>query len=641
MTPQDAIGYAWLLQPLVRKATGAESGPNEAFLQWWVATGRQWYPACQELPASLLARLREPSGRVQVHGLEVPLPRAMAWVLQARPDIRERHGHDILALAGWFFSAGLHEHALLPLVEDSWVHALDRPLRLTDAPQPVARDLSALVPAPTVLMALVWQMHPEELRRAESLDDPRLRSRFMKRFFAQVADSPSLRSVLAPRWAWWLEQDTAAPGARVPLPRWRQLGLARAVGRDHGSATAATTAPAHTDFRARPFGVNLYGFAFGELGIGEDVRMAAQACEAAGIPYRVVNVDPGVQLRKADALLAERVQLARGTEPFAFNLFCMPGFDMVGRVVMREGAQLLKGHCNIGWWPWELPVWPQRWRGAFGLVDEIWAATRFTEAMYGRACKKPVVHMPLAADIGRLQPLSRESLGLPAQRFLFLFVFDANSWLPRKNPQGVLEAFERAYPAGDNSVGLVIKSMNGRPGHPVWEAFKARCARDTRVRLIEQTLGRGHVLGLLQACDAYVSLHRAEGFGRTLAEAMLLGKPVVATDFSGNTDFLMPQTGFPVRWVKRPVGAGEYLHVEPDDGAWWAEPDLAHAAEQLRAARKAAGSARWCKAMARFAAQAFSAHGVGQSMRERLLRLWEEAGSSQPAPASSASGPTS
>ena len=125
--------------------------------------------------------------------------------------------------------------------------------------------------------------------------------------------------------------------------------------------------------------MNLYGFAFGELGIGEDVRMAVQACEAADIPYRVVNVDPGAQLRQADRLLGGHVERAQDAAPYAFNVFCMPGFDMVGRVVMREGSHVLQGHYNIGWWPWELPVWPQRWKPAFDLVQEVWAATRFTE----------------------------------------------------------------------------------------------------------------------------------------------------------------------------------------------------------------------------------------------------------------------
>jgi glycosyltransferase involved in cell wall biosynthesis len=389
--------------------------------------------------------------------------------------------------------------------------------------------------------------------------------------------------------------------------------------------------PASTiHWRDRPFGVNLYGFAFGELGIGEDVRMAVKACEAAGIPHRVVNVDPGAQLRQADQALAEHVQRSAEEAPFAFNIFCMPGFDMVGRVLMREGQGVLDGHCNIGWWPWELPVWPRRWKPAFDLVDEVWAATWYTEAMYRAATDKPVTWMPLPAAVDRVQPMSRQALGLPLRRFLYLFVFDLNSWLPRKNPWAVIDAFQRAYPApsgkvrpGQAQVSLVLKTMNGRDGHPVWEAFKQRCAEDPRIVLLDKTLDRDQVLGLIQACDAYVSLHRAEGFGRTLAEAMLLGKPVVATDFSGNTDFLDQKVGFPVRWARKTVEPGDYLFVEPDDEAWWAEADVEHAAQQMQAAKASAKDAAFKARLSAHAAEVFSPVRIGAQMHKRLLQMWE------------------
>jgi glycosyltransferase involved in cell wall biosynthesis len=135
-------------------------------------------------------------------------------------------------------------------------------------------------------------------------------------------------------------------------------------------------------------------------------------------------------------------------------------------------------------------------------------------------------------------------------------------------------------------------------------------------------MDREVVLGLVNACDAYVSLHRAEGFGRTLAEAMLLGKPVVATDFSGNTDFLDAQHGFPVPWSRRPVEAGEYLFVEPDDQAWWAQPDVGAAAEQLRAARLAARRKGFADAVKLHAKTVFSPEHVGTLMHGRLRQIW-------------------
>ena len=129
---------------------------------------------------------------------------------------------------------------------------------------------------------------------------------------------------------------------------------------------------------------------------------------------------------------------------------------------------------------------------------------------------EPIAWVPLPMRLARLQTVPRPSLGLPGGRFLFLFVFDFNSYLARKNPLAVIAAFQRAHPVGDGSVGLVLKTMNGRADNDAWRQFVAVCAADPRITLLDRTLDRGLVLGLVDACDAYVSLRRAEGFGRTL-----------------------------------------------------------------------------------------------------------------------------
>ena len=389
-------------------------------------------------------------------------------------------------------------------------------------------------------------------------------------------------------------------GVAVAAPRWRLLA----------------DAPA--------FGVNLIGFAFGELGIGEDLRMAAQACDAAGVPFKVLNIDPSKHLCQADRLLAPHCTDDVAELSYAINLFCLTAAD-TQRVYAERGAALFDGRHNIGWWPWELPVWPQRWRGAFTLVDEVWAATRFTQTMFGQATDRPVTLMPLPVSVARLQPVSRPSLGLPSGCFLYLFVFDFNSYLARKNPLAVIAAFQRAHPAGDGSVGLVLKTMNGHADNDAWQQFVAVCAADPRITLLDRTLDREVVLGLVDACDAYVSLHRAEGFGRTLAEAMLLGKPVVGTDFSGNTDFLTKDTGYPVKWTRRAVAPGEYPFIEPADQAWWADPDIPDAARQLRAARTAAGSP-WALQLPQQVAKQFSPEAIGARMRALLRQRFEGLG---------------
>jgi glycosyltransferase involved in cell wall biosynthesis len=219
-----------------------------------------------------------------------------------------------------------------------------------------------------------------------------------------------------------------------------------------------------------------------------------------------------------------------------------------------------------------------------------------------------------------MQVTSRKSLGLPDKPFLFLFVFDFNSYLARKNPQAVIAAFQQAFPQGDASVGLVLKTMNSRPNEEAWDDFARQCAADPRIVLLNHTLDRALVLGLVNACDAYVSLHRAEGFGRTLAEAMLLGKPVVGTDFSGSTDFLTTMTGYPVKWRKKMLKTGDYPFIETGEGAYWADPDIDHAAAQLHAAKAAAGS-NWARQLPQQVAPLFSPQVIGVRLLAALKNV--------------------
>jgi len=201
----------------------------------------------------------------------------------------------------------------------------------------------------------------------------------------------------------------------------------------------------------------------------------------------------------------------------------------------------------------------------------------------------PVHLMPLPVSVARRAQCNRRQFGLPARKFLFLYLFDANSWWSRKNPAAILKAFQRAFPDSDQDVGLVFKVSHSGPQDRRYREFMARCASDQRVHVLSGVLERPDVLGLMDVCDAYVSLHRSEGFGRTLAEALLLGKPVVGTDFSGNTDFLNESNGFPVAYRQKRVKSGDYAFIAEADGATWAEPSVEDAARQLQAARAATG----------------------------------------------------
>jgi glycosyltransferase involved in cell wall biosynthesis len=250
-------------------------------------------------------------------------------------------------------------------------------------------------------------------------------------------------------------------------------------------------------------------------------------------------------------------------------------------------------------------------------VDEIWAGSRYQEAAYVAAGAVPVRHMPMAVTVDATAGRSRADFGLPADRFLFVFSFDLLSGPARKNPEGCIEAFRRAFPRGDEPAGLVLKAMRADAAPEAWADLRSRAAADPRIRLLAGTLARGELLDLYRACDGYLSLHRSEGFGRGMAEAMLLGKPVICTGYSGNTDFATPETAALVRHGLRPVAGNEYPW---GSGQNWAEPDLDDAAAWMRRiATDAALCGRLAEAGRRAVATSSAPVVVGRRYREALL----------------------
>lgn len=344
-----------------------------------------------------------------------------------------------------------------------------------------------------------------------------------------------------------------------------------------GVASPPHTPPPLWDLSGRP-GINVIGSADGVSGIGEDARALSDVLHGAGVPYAIFNVRYPAEV----VTTAQSGRDARFTDRplFPINVFCLPAFE-TARLKLAHGENLFAGRYNVGYWPWELSNLPRSWHFAFDLVDEIWASSRFLMDVYQRLTAKPVLYMPPHVGIADITPFDRESLGLSPSDVIFLCMFDFNSYIARKNPLAAIDAFRMAFPVGGPER-LLIKTINGPANPRALLELQRYVADDERITLVDGGLTRSEVCGLLQGVDCYVSLHRSEGFGRIIAEAMLLGTPVIATDWSGSASFLNADTGFPVSCTLRSVRADEYVY---SDGSMWAEPSPEDAARKMRDVR--------------------------------------------------------
>jgi len=322
-------------------------------------------------------------------------------------------------------------------------------------------------------------------------------------------------------------------------------------------------------------GVNIFACVRGQFGLAEGARLYARALLAEGYPVAIHDIDIDIPHGMDDTSFDSQI----GDEsPYGVNLiFVNP--DHLEEAIDSIGRNRMGNRYTIACWFWELEVFPQEWLPALQLVDEIMVSTGFIETAVGLVTEKPVWHAPLPVSEGHDSGLMRADFGLDDDSFVFLNTFDFNSFLARKNPQAVIKAFRLAFADDHADVRLLIKSSNGHRHQEKLRELLGAAAGDARIMVRDEVIDRGDVESLQRCVDAYVSLHRAEGFGLGLAECMRLGKPVIATAWSGNMDFMTADNSCLVDYRLVPVGEGEYVHHA---GQRWAEASVEHAAAQMR-----------------------------------------------------------
>jgi glycosyltransferase involved in cell wall biosynthesis/SAM-dependent methyltransferase len=317
-----------------------------------------------------------------------------------------------------------------------------------------------------------------------------------------------------------------------------------------------------------PGGVNVAGYFRAEAGVGQAARHILTGLERAGIPQTTLVY--GETLSRQEHAFEEC-----GDPVYDVNVICVNA-DQVPRFTYDVGPDFFRDRHSIGVWWWEVDRFPEQYQNAFEVVNEVWVGSEFVHETIAAATEKPVFTVPLGIEPRDAAPPDRKRLGLP-EGFLFLFSFDFDSRFERKNPVAIVEAFRTAFPPGTGPT-LVLKSINGDRWLTKLEELRAAAAGRDDIRVIDGYLSASDNEAMVAACDCYVSLHRSEGFGLTMAEAMAYGKPVIATAYSGNLDFMTEETSYlvPYRLVPIPEGIDPY-----PAGAAWADPDLDSAAELM------------------------------------------------------------
>lgn len=339
---------------------------------------------------------------------------------------------------------------------------------------------------------------------------------------------------------------------------------------------ANRTAPYSGRFARRhaKIGLNIAGFLTADLGIGESARCMVRAADAAQLPTALVPLKLHCKNRLGDHTYAHRL----GAEnPHAFNVFHLD--PPAARDIDHHHGETFRGDkYNIAYWAWELPEFPDNWVPACSYFDEIWTPSDFARDAISMKVALPVLTMPHAIHFDRPTGNLRSRFNLPDDRFLFLVLYDLNSYSERKNPGAAIEAFRRSGLAGSSAL-LVIKVHNVKGNEADMARLRQQLADLPDTVIIDETLPRQDVYQLEAACDCYVSLHRSEGFGLAVAECMYLGKPVISTDWSATAEFLNSTNGCPVNYTLRQLerNFGPY-----GKGQCWAEADVDHAADWMR-----------------------------------------------------------
>ncbi len=358
-------------------------------------------------------------------------------------------------------------------------------------------------------------------------------------------------------------------------------------------------------------GVNLIGMFKSEKGTGQAARCVLRSLKEIGVMRAVLNYDAPPWAKNSESI----------DEPFSktchfdVNLININADIPLVPVISNEFNSLSRCY-NIGYWNWELETFPNFWLDRFTHYNEIWVPSTFTQFSIQSKSPIPVICMPYSISVPKNpNPFPREKYGLKAKALTFLNVFDCDSTVARKNPQAVIKAFRMAF-KDRADVQLVIKTMSISDNADVMEELKKLAEGAKNIVFINGVFLREESHSLMHTCDVFVSLHRSEGFGFNICEAMAMGKPVIATNYSANTDYMKESNGYLVDYQKIAIDRNYGPYKK---GELWADPDIRHAALLMKHIDENPNAA---KRKGEEAAKTMETHyndqAIGKKMSERI-----------------------
>ena len=353
------------------------------------------------------------------------------------------------------------------------------------------------------------------------------------------------------------------------------------------------------------------------MGLGEAARSTWRGACAVGLPVRLIDLPLQDRAREENAFPMEDESQCFPINVFHFNP------DVISLLMKEPSASCYRaGKYNIAFWFWETTDLPVHWVDAACLFNEIWTGSDFCKEVIAKRVRKPVFKIPLSISptTPSAEMPGRQYFGLPLAAYLFLTTSDFNSTAERKNPFAALDAFEKAFGCTPQNAYLVIKALN--PGsHSAYKQITQRSRKNPSIIVIDKALSRNELNGLFNAVDCFLSPHRAEGFGLPIAEAMSLGKPVIATGWSANMEFMTAQNSFPIHYTLKQL---DHDALPYPKGTLWAEPDIDHIAAIMRKLvdNPGIGAEVGQRAKADIL-DLLSPEKTGEALKRRLTDIWK------------------